>query len=68
MAAADKPHAQDGEDVLALAKTVIGEVTGDEARAAEGRAEQERAQRGQTLKEAVDRAIVDTSGSERTRR
>jgi uncharacterized protein YjbJ (UPF0337 family) len=55
------------ENDLAIAKQVIGEVTGDQKRAAEGRAEVEEAQRGQSLKESVDNAIVDTSGSERTR-
>jgi uncharacterized protein YjbJ (UPF0337 family) len=56
------------QETMGVAKEMIGEVNGNEERAAEGRAEQDEARRGESLKESVDRAIVDTSGSERTRR
>jgi uncharacterized protein YjbJ (UPF0337 family) len=49
------------EDV-GKAKEFIGEVTGDQARAAEGRAEREAAQGDKTLKESVDEAILGASG------
>jgi uncharacterized protein YjbJ (UPF0337 family) len=54
----------ENEEVLGAAKEAIGQVSGDKDRAAEGRREQEHAQRGQSLEDAVDTAIKDTSGTE----
>lgn len=51
-----------GEDVLAEAKEFIGEVRGDKERAAEGRAEQEKAARELTLDESVNQAMTETTG------
>lgn len=51
-----------GEDVLAEAKEFIGEVRGDEQRAAEGRAEQEKAARELSLDEAVNKTMTETTG------
>jgi uncharacterized protein YjbJ (UPF0337 family) len=58
----------ENEEVLGAAKEVIGQVRGDTERAAEGRAQEEDAQRGQSLKDAVDAAIKDTSGTSTTAR
>jgi uncharacterized protein YjbJ (UPF0337 family) len=55
---------RENEEVLGAAKEAIGQVSGDEKRAAEGRREQEHAQRGDSLKDAVDTAIKDTSGTQ----
>ena len=51
-----------GENVLAEAKEFIGEVRGDEERAAEGHAEQEKAAREMTLDESVNKAMTETTG------
>ena len=56
------------EEVLGAAKEVIGQVRGDEDRAAEGRQQEEHAQREMGLKDAVDTAIKDTSGTETSAR
>jgi uncharacterized protein YjbJ (UPF0337 family) len=53
----------ENEEVLGAAKEVIGQVRGDDDRAAEGRRQEEHAQRGQSLKDAVDSSIKDTSGT-----
>jgi uncharacterized protein YjbJ (UPF0337 family) len=66
--AAEKNLRPENEEVLGAAKEVIGQVSGDEDRAAEGRRQEEHAQRGQSLKDAVDTAIKDTSGTETTAR
>jgi uncharacterized protein YjbJ (UPF0337 family) len=58
----------ENEEVLGAAKEVIGQVRGDEERAAEGRRQEEHAQRGQSLKDSVDSAIKDTSGTDTTAR
>jgi uncharacterized protein YjbJ (UPF0337 family) len=54
---------RENEEVLGAAKEAIGQVSGDDKRAAEGRREQEHAQREDSLKDAVDTAIKDTSGT-----
>ena len=56
------PH-QQKQEVLGKAKEFIGNVRGDEERAAEGRAQREEVQRNRSLKEAVDDAILGASGS-----
>jgi hypothetical protein len=53
-----------GENVLAEAKQFIGEVRGDEQRAAEGRAEAEKAARELTLDEAVNQTMTETTGDD----
>lgn len=55
-----------GENVLAEAKQFIGEVRGDEQRAAEGRAEAEKAARELTLDEAVNKTMTETTGDDTT--
>jgi uncharacterized protein YjbJ (UPF0337 family) len=60
---AEKNLSPQNEEALGAAKEVIGQVRGDAERAAEGRAQEEHAQRGQSLKDAVDAAIKDTSGT-----
>jgi len=67
MSGSEKLNRQN-EEVLGEAKEIIGQVTGDEDRAAEGRKQQRHAQRGESMKEAVDAAIVDTSGSKTSAR
>lgn len=67
MSGSEKLHKQN-EEVLGEAKEFIGEVTGDEDRAAEGRQQQRHARRDESMKDAVDSAIVDTSGSETSAR
>ena len=60
---ADRNLRPENEEVLGAAKEVIGQVRGDEDRAAEGRQQEEHAHRGESLKDAVDAAIKDTSGT-----
>ncbi|HEY2834562.1 MAG TPA: hypothetical protein VGJ14_19235 [Sporichthyaceae bacterium] len=61
---AEKKLNPQNEEALGAAKEVIGQVRGDADRAAEGRAQEEHAQRGQSMKDTVDAAIKDTSGTE----
>jgi uncharacterized protein YjbJ (UPF0337 family) len=59
----EKKLSPQNEEALGAAKEVIGQVRGDAERAAEGRAQEEHAQRGQSMKDTVDAAIKDTSGT-----